>query len=1171
MYSTSTDYKNKILADSTKHLLNVYIDNNKIEDRYILECKLSYSLLENDEFCFGSTPAKTVTLKIHKNALPDTYDRFYIESGIAGEVVPIGYFNVDEISKDDDYTVSLTLIDDMSKFEFNYDGSALDYPATILTVLQDICSKAGVELGSTSFLNSDKQVAVYDSTVTARNYLSYIAEQAGGFAIIGRDGKLYIRKIEESNYTTFEGNNIFLENSVDGKIGNLSIKGDSKQEMVPASGNPIEIENIKGKIDIIIENSDKSNQQSLIFYLAKNQKLMSKDYLSDDGIHHASKQIELNGTEVWNILNWPTTKEDTIIFYSNTIIDRVVDIVKLCNYFRCVQNTAENLNKDEEFLFNDIQGSINISISKSIASTPEEFKKWLSDRKSVGKPVIVEYEMTKEEIEPYTAEQKQNYNSLQDISTYDSGTYIISNNANVKGTYLAHISTEFDLRYFSEYSWGERFKVSRIAYEDGIQDFKQGDETNNTIWINSNNMYIVDKEQIINIYNKYKDFDVYSFSGTAIVDPAWDIGDIITIDGRKVVYQGDLEYKGKFKATISSDIQAKTREETTVTKISDATKIRRVQSLIDQINATITLLLRETGEYDEKFVEIQASLDGITQTVESMEDFTREKTQPENLYLDDIAEGEGYVIKFIVYGNTELFNNNEITICVSSNPRGYGNAIYLLTEDEQELLTEDGQQISIGQGSYFITSLQLTLDGVLRNLIEDGVEYNDTLEIEQDGTINVVRRIGVDEYGDLYILPEEQITTLEEKLVLSSTKDGVYYFLRELTGLKYYANYITENDYSDTFLTKLELGTQITQNAESVRVAWNQISEFIQMMIINNNASLAILDKDNNVMMSLDKEGLSFYKNGETEPFGEMGVKKVEEDNYVSFSVLGDYDSTIQDGMAWGITNKSTGQFFPILYIKNFNLGPEDSEIGYGELVLEACDLIMDMNASIHMGNLKLSTGGATGDLIFLNKETNETLLLIGAPNVVRDYPIIEILDNIIFSKNQNGSNSFKVGNNGDDYCLLSDDGSLSCKNILCSEDIYSWGYLTVENGITCSNGYVSGIAFIDNSREETKKNIEKFNKKAIDIINDTEIYEFNYKAEKDNDKKHVGFVIGKDYKYAREITAESENKEIGADLYSMVSIAYKAIQEQQEEMDELKEIIKKQQGQINKLLQGTK
>ncbi len=414
MYSTSTNYKNKILADSTRQLLNVYIDSNKIEDRYVLECKITYKLLDNDEFCFGSTQAKTVNLKIHKNALPETYTRFYIESGIAGEVVPIGYFNVDEISKDDDYTVSLTLIDDMSKFEFNYDGSALDYPATILTVLQDICSKAGVELGSTSFLNCNKQVAVYDNTVTARIYLGYIAEQAGGFAVIGRDGKLYIK----------------------------------------------------------------------------------------------------------------TIGEDT---------------------------------------------------------------------------------------------------------------------------------AELALRYFSEYSWGEKFKVSRIAYEDGIQDFKKGNEINNTIWISSDNMYIVDQEQIDNIYNEYQDFEIYSFSGTSIVDPAWDVGDILVINDRKIIYQGEFEYKGKFKANISSDIQAKSKEDTTATKISDKTKIRRVQSQIDQVEGTITQLVQENDEFEEKLTQVEQTVDQIQQQVSDTIVYKREVTGTTEIYLEDAGEAD--ILELEIQGNKTYESN----------------------------------------------------------------------------------------------------------------------------------------------------------------------------------------------------------------------------------------------------------------------------------------------------------------------------------------------------------------------------------------------------------------------------------------------------------------------------------------------------------------------------------
>ena len=125
-------------------------------------------------------------------------------------------------------------------------------------------------------------------------------------------------------------------------------------------------------------------------------------------------------------------------------------------------------------------------------------------------------------------------------------------------------SAELNIERFQDFTWGEEFKVSRVAYEDGIQDFKFGNKTNNTVWINPDNMYIVDEEQVENIYNSIKDFECYSFSGSTIIDPAYDVGDIVVIDGKKVIFQGDMEYVGKFKASISSKIQPKSKEETTV-------------------------------------------------------------------------------------------------------------------------------------------------------------------------------------------------------------------------------------------------------------------------------------------------------------------------------------------------------------------------------------------------------------------------------------------------------------------------------------------------------------------------------------------------------------------------------------------------------------------------------
>ncbi len=146
MYQTSNNYKELVYADSTIHLLNIYIEDEKVNPDHILDFKVSHTLFSNDEFKLGSVTAKTIEMKIYKDSLPNIYNNFYIETGINEEVVPIGYFILDEIEKNDDDTVTIKAIDYIVKFEFNYDGSNLDYPATMIEILTDICLKSGVEL-----------------------------------------------------------------------------------------------------------------------------------------------------------------------------------------------------------------------------------------------------------------------------------------------------------------------------------------------------------------------------------------------------------------------------------------------------------------------------------------------------------------------------------------------------------------------------------------------------------------------------------------------------------------------------------------------------------------------------------------------------------------------------------------------------------------------------------------------------------------------------------------------------------------------------------------------------------------------------------------------------------------------------------------------------------------
>lgn len=612
-------------------------------------------------------------------------------------------------------------------------------------------------------------------------------------------------------------------------------------------------------------------------------------------------------------------------------------------------------------------------------------------------------------------------------------------------------------------------------------------------------------------------------------------------------------------------------------------KLNQTTLIVDKQNQKIEGVISQIGDRSNKTTTITADIDGINSKVENIQDFTKEKTQTENLFLDDIAEGEGYVLNFKVYGDTNLFKSKKIKICASKNVRGYGVDIGLLAEDGQELLTEDGETIIIGEGSSYLKSLEITLDDYLRSLKEGDKEYYDTLEIAQDGTITITRNIEVASDGTLYVLSTPVITTLKDKIVLPSEEKGTYYFIEELAGIKYSAEYIIKNDYSKTFLPRLELGTQITQNAEAVKIAWNQISEFIQMMVINQKASLAILDKNNNVMMSLDKEGQHFFNENEQDIFGEMGVEQQRIDNnkqnYISFSVDGEYSKSVDNGMAWGIKTKSDGAFHPIFYIKDFTMGPKDSEQAGGNLVLTACNLVLEgIGTGIISGGIKI-LGDTGGDKIYFEDiNSNKNLMTIDIGNNITSYATINILDKISFFKNQAGSNSFKIGDNNnlvlftDNGDIISGGGSVSLGMnskltdfaVNVSGAYFYGGNLHVTDG----NVYADNIS----SDRRIKDNIKDSEVRALDIVKKIQHRQFDKKT----DRKHydIGYIaqeleeIDPNFVLIRPKTDKVDEMYYINELPIIATLS-KAIQEQQEEIEELKEIINNQQEQINKILGG--
>lgn len=866
MYETSEKWKQNIY-ENTVCAMNIYIDDVLVNPDYILDFKKGGNAFE-EEFCLGGTPSQYVEMKLYKDKMPESLKKIRVEYGIlinhaltvaevnamlvgtlngipvkslssndsSFEMIPIGIYNVDDYTDNDDNTITIKALDNMIKFEFNYDGSELisKGEATLLEVAQDICKKAGVELNSTSFLNSDKKVAVYDNTVTARKYISYIAESAGGFACIDRKGKLCFRK-----------------------------------------------------------------------------------------------------------------------FY-----------------------------QDE---------------------------------------------------------------------------------------------TEIPLEIFGEYKWGEEFKISKVSYEDGIRSFKFGDDTRNNLWINQENMYIVDEDQVQKIYNEIKDLTSNTFEGKTVIDPAIDLGDKIVIDGKNVIYQGEMSLEGSFIAQISSKIQIKQKEETTVKKESQKVVNRKVQSRIDQAEGKIEQLVEETSDQSQKLTKVEQTVDSISQKVSDIEDLTQTTEEIKTVALANCIEGN--LLELHIYGNNTVFN-------------------YLLLDDkltlDDDLYLEGDDLISVTDKDNNIKTYSLGITEALRQNSEVCDEF-----VLESGQAKVIRR--VNKSGSTKA--KESVENLGKLEI--SLKEGTNTITINNYTAKIKAKYVIKSTYSNTFATKVEMNSEIKQTKESIDLSVNKkLEDYSTTTEMNSAISL----KAGEITSSVSKT----YETKENVTKQYSNIKQTT-DNITS------------------VVGKKVGNNE---IISKINQSAESVTILASKLGLTANDVLDLISNNV----LNLTAKNLVIQSTYFNVTKDGKVIITGNKNLI-------------------------IGNTKSNYVAL-DPGEISLWDT-------SGGNLSImPNALVMMSNYnsssmtpdeISAPTITQTSLEEKKKNFEKLTlEEAIEILNDTDIYKYNLKSQDNDKKKHIGFVIGNSFNYSNKITSENND---GVDNYSMTSVLYPIVKEQQAQIKELKKEIETLKG----------
>lgn len=464
----------------------------------------------------------------------------------------------------------------------------------------------------------------------------------------------------------------------------------------------------------------------------------------------------------------------------------------------------------------------------------------------------------------------------------------------------------------------------------------------------------------------------------------------------------------------------------------------------------------------------------------------------------------------------------------------------------------------------------------------------------------VMRRLSLSEYHVLSVL-EEPIKETIPGLNIELFEGDNYIYLVDMIGNKFYAEYLIKNDFTDIYCTKNEMNSAINQTAQSIELSVNQkltsyatneevensvtelnskitqtaenISSEVSKKVGNDEIISKINQSAEEIQINADKINIDGKAarftteiNEKFGPFVSSDIERIKKivmkeitptsSDYEKYDIDGDKKITIID---WFNINKAVVKSGGYLNQKGkFSINPYSStnSLSIYDTSYERYTAMLGIIKSyFHQLNI--------GDSLEIGTIENEENLII--------YPhSIYLRDSV---KNLGAHLGFMGFNNEDTY-EFSIYKTNSDKTTIGRITMYLYNgeanidlYGSNNEQTYIKNTGITTPSVTQTSREESKKNFEKL-QNGLDIINDTEIYKYNLKSQADVDKKHIGFVIGENYKYSKEITSvDKEGKEVGVDTYSMISVAYKAIQEQQEQIEQLQEKYKQKDEIIDDLI----
>lgn len=672
-----------------------------------------------------------------------------------------------------------------------------------------------------------------------------------------------------------------------------------------------------------LEETDENYQEQKVTFPLGEEKLMEGSYLADDGIHHKRKQVVLDGSDDEN---WHKSQSYNGSYYASQVLLKCVAFGECkCDFFKKadISNPSQiktNYQLGTCFIEN-YSGTFNCWYDDGTASL-ENWKTWLSEH-----PITVEYELAEPETVLYTAEQKTILTSIKTMK----GTNIFEFPSDTIISYPINYDT-IDEEYINDtnVNFGEKYgPINSIVLARAGESDKIYKKDQNSIDKNGLCELMIKENQFINFNDRVDylqelseklfgvEYYLNDFVSTGIM--YYDLLDVYNVKiGDKTYNCLMLNDEQDITQGLEENIYTERPEksETDYTK-ADKTdqKINQTNLVVDKQNQKIEGVISQIGDRSEKTTTITADIDGLNSKVSQLEDVTNETTSTTGILILENCQ-QGPLLNLKIFGNNTVFKYlyPSDTLYPSNTLYPYGDSRIVVTS------FPNGSETGISK----IYEL-----GVMDVLRQKG-NIRDEFIIEQSQA-KVIRRINKD--GS--IKDNEEIEELGEiHIDLEKGKNVIQ--IQNYTA-EMYCKYAIQSEYTDVFATKVEmnseikqtaseinlevskkvneteLGTKIVQNFENVKIAWNKITEFIQMMILNGNASLAILDNSKKILMSLDKTGQHFYDSSENK-IGDVGVINYKNTPMIAFNLNVSQNNNKRNGLG---NRKKWNILSDFLYCRN--------------------------------------------------------------------------------------------------------------------------------------------------------------------------------------------------------------------------------------------------------------